>query len=216
MPARNEQKVDQYRTALAAGDVVTQHELIQFAKHDEDLAAQFIALEDEVFADVPAVVVDVDRVRARILGGQRIQAMLERTEAWVYGAETGIRAFFRYWPLIGAIVFGVCLFLMGRSPSDVAYRWLFGLAAVSLGSIAVVCASSLWHRRPTQRDTVPIDQPDGSRQTPVRARQGNTPPGTDEQRGKRGPPPMLQKVSPARPHKATLSDNAAEPTEPLP
>ena len=98
MPTRNEHKVDQYRTALAAGDVVTQHELIQFAKHDEDLAAQFIALEDEVFADVPAVAVDADRVRARIRGGQRIQAMLERTEAWVYGAETGIRAFFRYWP----------------------------------------------------------------------------------------------------------------------
>ena len=86
MPTRNEHKVDQYRTALAAGDVVTQHELIQFAKHDEDLAAHFIALEDEVFADVPAVAVDVDRVRARIRGGQRIQAMLERTEAWVYGA----------------------------------------------------------------------------------------------------------------------------------
>lgn len=138
---------------------MTQHELIQFARHDEDLAAQFIALEADVLADVPTVAIDVDRVRARMHGGKGIRSVLERVEAWVYGAETGIRAFFRYWPMVAAGVFGACLFLMGRWPAAGAYRWLVGLAAISLGSIAVVCASSLWRRYPTQQDATATELP---------------------------------------------------------
>lgn len=155
--ATPQQILEDYRAAFESGDSVTTTEILQYAKHDATLSEQLLALEEELLADAPAFDIDVDQMAAKVNRGGTLHRARDVLEAWIGDHAADIRASIRLLPFVAAIAFGICLYLLGAGIQPPTSWWLAVGAALCIGSIAVVCTSSLWRPYPRIPDTAPID-----------------------------------------------------------
>ena len=137
-----------YKAAFDAGDLVTSNEILQFAKHDAALSEQLLALEDRLLASAPAFDVDIEHLVSKVNHGGILHRARDLLEAWIGDHAADIRASIRLFPFAAAIAFGVCLYLLGAGARPPLSWWLAVGAALCIGSIAVICTSSLWRPYP--------------------------------------------------------------------
>jgi len=138
-----------YRAAFEAGDCVTTTEILQFAKHDEGLSEQLLALEEELLVDAPVFEMDVERLASTVNRGGVVHRARDALEAWIGDHSADIRASIRLFPFAAAVTFGISLYLLGTGTQSPLSWWLALLAALCIGSIGVVCTSSLWRPYPS-------------------------------------------------------------------
>lgn len=148
--ANPEHLIADYCAAFKAGDLATTAEILQFAKHDAVLSEQLLALEAELLVDAPPLDVDVEPWVATIHRGGHLHRLRDNLESWIGDHAAEIRALIRFWPFGAALGFGLALYGLGTGPEPPLSWWLGLAAALCIGSIAVVCTSSLWRRYPTQ------------------------------------------------------------------
>lgn len=140
-----------YRGAFEAGDVLTTTEILQFAKHDEGLSEQLLALEEELLVDAPVYEMDVERLASTVNRGGVVHRARYALEAWIGDHSADIRASIRLLPFAATVTFGISLYLLGTGAQSPLSWWLALLAALCIGSIGVVCTSSLWRPYPSIR-----------------------------------------------------------------
>ena len=154
--ANLQQLLADYRTAFKAGDSVTISEILQFAKHDAALSARLLALEEELLAGVPMIDVDVEKLVSKVNPGGALHRVRDALEAWINDHSVGIRASLQFLPFAAAFVFGISMYLLGTGVQPPLAWWLALVAALCIGSIAVVCTSSFWRPYPRIPEVSPI------------------------------------------------------------
>ena len=138
-----------YRGAFEAGDILTTTEILQFAKHDEGLSEQLLALEEELLVDAPVFEMEVERLVSTVNRGGVVHRARDALEAWIGDHSADIRASIRLLPFAATVTFGISLYLLGTGAQSPLSWWLALLAALCIGSIGVVCTSSLWRPYPS-------------------------------------------------------------------